>query len=110
MNDARVHRYMVAVLHDIREELIRAQDHHFQQTGQHVRVVAAWDEYIRDHLRHIASRTRTWVQTWARNVRNRWATRTDANAEHIVSVANTYYSLAADLEINEDGIDQEPVD
>ncbi|GME48568.1 hypothetical protein CNMCM5793_006895 [Neofusicoccum parvum] len=110
MNDARVHRYMVAVLHDIREELIRAQDHHFQQTGQRVRVVAAWDEYIRDHLRHIASRTRTWVQTWARNVRNRWATRTDANAEHIVSVANTYYSLAADLEINEDGIDQEPVD
>lgn len=57
-----------------------------------------------------ATRIRNWVQTWARDMYRYWAVRTGDVADQTLQALRTLNNLASDLEIDLDGLHQEPLD
>ncbi|KAL5330192.1 hypothetical protein ACEPPN_003717 [Leptodophora sp. 'Broadleaf-Isolate-01'] len=73
-----------------------------------IQLVRYWEIWIRDDLTEAARQARVWVVARTLQLRNLWAVRTDANVYTILQIISTLRSLGSDMDINVNGLSQEP--
>ncbi|KXG46667.1 Glycoside hydrolase, superfamily [Penicillium griseofulvum] len=110
LNHPIAHDNWVGPANDVRTEWARAETEWFAQGNGREQVVAFWDEWLRDFMNGRATRIRNWVQNWARQMYGYWAVRTGNDAIQTLQALRTINSLASDLEMDLDGLYQEPLD
>ncbi|KAH7128090.1 putative class V chitinase [Dactylonectria estremocensis] len=102
MRDPVVWNRIRSINFDIRDELRRLDDFHYQRTGTPDYVVSAWDEFFRDQLQATVSYTQRWVRDWVTSARNGWRDDNDEDVIQFLALVSTLLRHAEDLEFNYD--------
>ncbi|KAI8648702.1 Chitinase [Fusarium keratoplasticum] len=102
MRDPVVWNRILAINFDIRDELRRLQEFHYQRTDITDYVVSAWDEFFRDQLQATVRYTQRWVRGWVTTARNEWQDDNDEDVIQFLALISTLLRHVDDLEFNYD--------
>jgi hypothetical protein len=84
LNHPKVHPPLINAVNEVRTEIGLADQEWISQGNYNPRGQDWWDQWIRDHLLNIGSRSRDWVSNWVTRIRNIWAVRTGQDALYII--------------------------
>jgi len=103
LNHPVIHNNMIAIITELRREMRIAEGAHMLRTGNPIRLVDHFDEWLPSLFARIEGNVRDFVSRWVARMRTTWANDASPNGRSIMQDLQTLETAALRVRIDQTG-------